>query len=305
MIEEQRRELSTGSWPRLARSAGELGGWLNSGRRSEKARGTAGRREGLAGGAILGTDPLRALIAKESRRRGARDGLRGRRRPEEPADPCARADDGREAQSDSVGLDACSTCVATDGGHRCLVAEFRCRLIDVPCRDRLHGLSVVRVVADPDDVRRLLQIVASESSRGWRPSRCRQRCSLPNSRCHSTWYFRSRCHAISVGMPRQASHSNSTMIGVEATSRSVSVMSRSTIRPLRRPAVDQNGSTRALRACARRALAAASPATSASPRGILRARAGSLPGPRRRAPRSGLRGRRRVRDIPPAPRSQE
>ena len=47
---------------------------------------------------------------------------------------------------------------------------------------------------------------------------------LPNVRCHSAWYFRSRRHAISVGMPLQARHDNSKTIGVEATSTSANAM---------------------------------------------------------------------------------
>ena len=47
---------------------------------------------------------------------------------------------------------------------------------------------------------------------------------LANVRCHSTWYFRSRRHAISVGMPLQARHDNSKTIGVEATSTSANAM---------------------------------------------------------------------------------
>jgi len=45
----------------------------------------------------------------------------------------------------------------------------------------------------------------------------------PNVRCHSAWYFRSRRHSISVGMPLQASENINKMIGVDATSKSVRV----------------------------------------------------------------------------------
>ncbi len=71
------------------------------------------------------------------------------------------------------------------------------------------------------------------------------RLARPNVRCHSAWYFRSRRHSIRVGMPLQASQNISTMIGVDATSKSVRVIAAWTIRPLRRPVVDLNGSIRA------------------------------------------------------------
>jgi len=68
----------------------------------------------------------------------------------------------------------------------------------------------------------------------------------PNVRCHSAWYFRSRLQSISVGMPLHASQNISTMIGVDATSKSVSVIAAWTIRPLRCPVVDPNRSIGAL-----------------------------------------------------------
>jgi hypothetical protein len=48
--------------------------------------------------------------------------------------------------------------------------------------------------------------------------------ATPNVRCHSAWYLRSRRHSISVGMPLQASETISTMIGEEATSKSMAVI---------------------------------------------------------------------------------
>ena len=65
---------------------------------------------------------------------------------------------------------------------------------------------------------------------------------LPNVRCHSAWYFRSRRHAISVGTPLQARQKNSRTIGDEATSRSARAMTWATIRPSRCLVVDTNGS---------------------------------------------------------------
>jgi len=68
------------------------------------------------------------------------------------------------------------------------------------------------------------------------------RLAAPNVRCHSAWYFRSRRHSISVGMPLQASENINKMIGVDATSKSVRVKAAWTIRPLRRVVVDPNRS---------------------------------------------------------------
>ena len=68
------------------------------------------------------------------------------------------------------------------------------------------------------------------------------RLAAPNVRCHSAWYFRSRRHSISVGMPLQASENINKMIGVDATSKSVRVKAAWTIRPLRRLVVDPNRS---------------------------------------------------------------
>ena len=65
----------------------------------------------------------------------------------------------------------------------------------------------------------------------------------PNVSYHSAWYFRSRRHSISVGMPLQASQNISAMIGVDATSKSVRATAW-TIRPLRHPVVDPNRSIR-------------------------------------------------------------
>ena len=68
------------------------------------------------------------------------------------------------------------------------------------------------------------------------------RLAPPNVRCHSAWYFRSRRHSISVGMPLQASENINKMIGVDATSKSVRVKAAWTIRLLRRLVVDPNRS---------------------------------------------------------------
>ena len=68
------------------------------------------------------------------------------------------------------------------------------------------------------------------------------RLAPPNVLCHSAWYFRSRRHSISVGMPLQASENINKMIGLDATSKSVRVKAAWTIRPLRRVVVDPNRS---------------------------------------------------------------
>ena len=81
------------------------------------------------------------------------------------------------------------------------------------------------------------------STRAWRDMRLLAlRLAPANVRCHSAWYFRSPRHAMSVGMPLQASKNINTMIGVDATSKSVRVIATGTIRPLRRLVVDPNRS---------------------------------------------------------------